>query len=130
MSMFESVLGTQIRSLQVRAQRTELLANNIANVETPNFKARDIDFKAAMSQASESLGMRTSHHGHIATGQVDGGAQANAGYRVPTQEAADGNTVESHVEKAEFAENATRYVADLTFMKSRVQGLIRAMGRE
>ena len=127
---FDRALGLHPQALQLAARRAELLANNIANSETPNFKARDYDFKAVLNQTSDQLGLSKTRAGHIGGDGDAGGLNAELGYRVPTQAASDGNTVESHVEKAQFAENSSRYVADLTFLKSRVQGLIRAMGSE
>ncbi|MCB1737219.1 MAG: flagellar basal body rod protein FlgB [Gammaproteobacteria bacterium] len=130
MSLFDNALGPQPTTLKIRSQRSVVLANNIANSETPNFKARDYDFKAVLNQTSDQLGLSKTRAGHIGGDGDAGGLNAELGYRVPTQAASDGNTVESHVEKAQFAENSSRYVADLTFLKSRVQGLIRAMGSE
>ncbi|MGB1110280.1 MAG: flagellar basal body rod protein FlgB [Gammaproteobacteria bacterium] len=129
MSMFDTAIGTQVSTLKIRAQRTELLANNIANSDTPNFKARDLDFKSVLAGTTDAVGMAKTHSGHISVDRFSPDNET-VGFRVPTQESADGNTVESHVEKAQFAENSSRYVADLTFLKSRVDGLIRAMGRE
>ncbi|MCP5142191.1 MAG: flagellar basal body rod protein FlgB [Gammaproteobacteria bacterium] len=134
MSMLDNAIGLQATTMKIRSERSVVLANNIANAETPNFKARDYDFKDALAQARGDLegdgGMsrslaRTSA-GHMSLDE--GGLSTTLGYRVPTQAASDGNTVETHVEKTQFAENASRYVADLTFLKSRVSGLIRAMG--
>ncbi len=127
MSMFDNALGPQANTLGLRSQRTVVLANNIANAETPGFKARDIDFKAVIAGTSAQLNTTKTHSAHMSL--TDDG-KASLGYRIPTQTASDGNTVESHIEKAQYAENASRYMADLTFLKGRVQGLVRAMGRE
>ena len=100
----------------------ELLAANIANADTPGYKARDIDFAAAMRSAGAEQGalLRT-HERHLAGGAADGGAEVL--YRVPGQPSLDGNTVESQREHAEFMDNAMRYQASLNFLDGRVRSL-------
>ncbi|MGR5448623.1 flagellar basal body protein [Vibrio sp. PNB22_3_1] len=101
------VLGVHPQMLQFRAQRTEVLASNIANLETPNYKARDLTFDAVMN--SERGG----------SVRVD----VSEVYRVPMQKSRDGNTVELYAEQAKFAENTQRYNQSLQFFKSKVSGL-------
>jgi flagellar basal-body rod protein FlgB len=104
-----------------------LLAANIANADTPGYKARDIDFASVMRQtAGSSEGLRVTHARHLnANGAMAG--QATAMYRIPTQPALDGNTVDVQQEQAAFAENAVRYQASLEFLSGRVRGLITAI---
>jgi flagellar basal-body rod protein FlgB len=118
------VFAPHERVLTAASQRMELLAANIANADTPNYKARDLDFKAALQAAgqSSSVPLASTHAGHI---QGAGGAngRAEALYRVPDQPSLDGNTVDSQRESAAVAETATRYQASLTFLDQRIRGL-------
>lgn len=112
-------------SLGIRNHRQELLASNIANGDTPHFKAKDIDFKSALELATggragqgSSLDLKQTHRAHIAG--ASGGAYDEAvKYRVEYQGAVDGNTVNMDVERAAFAENALQYEALLTFINGR-----------
>lgn len=126
---FDTALGVHERALYTRSQRTEVLGANLANVDTPGYQARDIDFREAMSQAAQSQNLSVSRtcSNHI---QPDGGAaalEAQLKYRVPHQPSLDGNTVELHVEQAQFADNAVRYQATLTFLGSKFSGLKNAI---
>lgn len=120
---FDKALGDLPAQLALYSKRSGVLAANIANADTPGFKARDIDFRSALAVASgEQLALRTTRPGHI------GGAGSDlAGpelmYRIPTQPSLDGNTVNSQVEQAQFAENAVRYQSTLTFLGGKFQGL-------
>jgi flagellar basal-body rod protein FlgB len=108
----DSYLGVHAQALTLEAQRTELLAANLANADTPNYKARDIDFKAALAAAS----------GAEATT-----AASNVKYRVPMAPSLDGNTVDTQLEQAAFAENSVRYQATLTFLNARLKELMTAI---
>ncbi|MGI9236079.1 MAG: flagellar basal body rod protein FlgB [Woeseiaceae bacterium] len=111
------------RALQFRAQRNELLASNIANADTPNYKARDLDFGQALKGArQESISLQTTSDLHKqAWGMTKQGAQTM--YRVPTQPSLDGNTVSMDVEQAQFAENALQYRASLAFLDGSIRTL-------
>ncbi|MBD2858411.1 flagellar basal body rod protein FlgB [Spongiibacter sp. KMU-158] len=124
---FDKALGVHQSALFVRQQRSELLATNIANADTPGYKAQDIDFRAALSQANVQqggLGLDRTSANHI---DIQAGADrpfaAQVQYRIPTQPSLDGNTVESHVEEAAFADNAMRYQATLQFLGGRFSSL-------
>lgn len=121
-------------ALHLRAQRSELLASNLANADTPHYKARDLDFARALSASmgeGEGLGLRRTQSGHLAgEGAGAGAATADIGYRQPHQPSVDGNTVETDLEQAAFAENAVRYQATITFLNSRISGLISALKGE
>ena len=119
-------------ALHLRAQRQEVLAANIAHADTPNYKARDFDFGARLSEAVErgraasSVSMATTSSRHLA-----GQAQATAGddllYRVPHQSSLDGNTVEMDVERVAFADNALRYESNLTLINAKSKSLLSAV---
>lgn len=128
----DSALRFHQDALNLRARRQEVLSANIANADTPNFKARDLDFSANLSQAMErgrqsmSVSMSTTSSRHIAgDGQAVG--DADLLYRTPAQSSLDGNTVEMDVERVNFADNALRYEADLTVLSSKIKSLLSAV---
>lgn len=127
---FDSALGNHDKALLVRSRRAELLASNIANVDTPGYKARDIDFNTAFenAQAQANQGLRLTHKHHIQLSDQIAGADVL--YRIPNQSSLDGNTVDSQLEKSAFAENALRYQASLTFLDRKFKGLIAAFKGE
>jgi flagellar basal-body rod protein FlgB len=131
--MAESIFGIHERALQVRSARGEVLANNLANADTPNFKARDIDFREALSQAQQqgsgSSAMKTTHARHM-SGFAEATTESFLKYRLPTQPSLDGNTVETHVEKAKFMENAMQHQATLEFIDSKISGIRGALRGE
>jgi len=115
--------GIHEQALQLRAMRNEVLTSNIANADTPNYKARDIDFGATLRQAEGAqLRLRTTSELHSQPSTTDrfGGELK---YRVPTQPTLDGNTVETDVEQAAFAENAVKYRASLAFLNGTISSL-------
>jgi flagellar basal-body rod protein FlgB len=122
--------GIHAEALQLRARRGELLASNLANADTPNYKARDLDFKAALSRAQDgqSVSTATTHAKHIGAQQEQAGTRTL--YRVPSAPSLDGNTVDAQVEQAQFAENAVRYRASLRFLSGKIQGLMTAIRGE
>ncbi len=126
----DNAFGIHETALKLRARRTELLAGNLANADTPNYKAKDIDFKTALKQAGDagSASIKTTHPAHIG-GSAASGANYEL-YRVPHQPTLDGNTVETHIEQAAFARNAVEYQASLRFLQGRVSGLIKAIKGE
>jgi len=119
----DKAIGDLPAHLSVYGQRSSLLASNIANADTPGYKARDIDFRAALSQAAgEQIALKTTSSNHIA-GTGAGMSGPEALYRNPTQPSLDGNTVDSQQEKARFTENAIRYQSTLTFLTGKFSGL-------
>lgn len=128
MSFTDGIFGTSAQVMAVRAQRLELIAGNLANQDTPGFKARDIDFVAAMQQASNDTLVRT-HPRHLGSGSAGAGG-AEIMYRVPSQPSMDGNTVEAQREHAEFMDNAIRYEASLNMLDSRIKSTQRAIRGE
>jgi flagellar basal-body rod protein FlgB len=127
MGMLDGVFGIHETSLLLRGQRAGVLAANIANADTPNYKARDLDFAAVLGGELDAVGLplvRTS--GAHLTGAA-GTTEAALKYRNPYQPSLDGNTVEAQVENAAFGENAVRYQASLLFINRRIAGLELAM---
>ncbi len=116
-------LGQHERALALFAQRNRVLASNIANADTPNYKARDIDFKHALTNARQNTISleRTSDLHKQAWGTTNDGIAMM--YRIPTQSTLDGNTVEMDVEQAAFAENALKYRASLAFLDGKIRTL-------
>lgn len=120
-------------ALSLRSQRQELIASNIANADTPNFKARDIDFAAALAGAlgrtsAPAAALSTTspaHLGGTAPGVLPDGTALL--YRVPTQGAVDGNTVDMDVERNQFTDNAIRYEAGITLINSQIRGMLTAI---
>ncbi|WP_457807988.1 flagellar basal body rod protein FlgB [Kushneria sp. EE4] len=131
-------LNVMQQSLNLRAERQEVLSANIANADTPGYKARDFDFKSeldrvvnqgrAEGQSGLSLSMTSSRHIPAQAGGSVGGIDML--YRNPTQPSLDGNTVDMDMERVNFADNAVHYQADVQFLTSRLQGLKNAMQRE
>lgn len=117
-------------ALNLRAHRQQLLASNIANADTPNFKARDIDFRSALAGAvGKRLGSlaltRTAAH-HLPA-SADQAMDRFARFRTEVQPNVDGNTVDMDVERAAFAENALHYEASVTFINGLLTGMQRAI---
>ena len=115
-------------ALRIRNRKNEILASNIANAATPNFKARDMDFEVELARALSVGPMKTSNNSHItlASKNLPGKVQ----YRKPLHPSMDGNTVELAVEQTEFAENAMRYQTTLNFINSKLSGLVSAIRGE
>tara|TARA_R110002049_G_scaffold54526_10_gene151749 strand:+ start:2433 stop:2831 length:399 start_codon:yes stop_codon:yes gene_type:complete len=110
--------------LQFRAQRNQVLASNIANADTPGYKARDLAFSSALQNAQGgALPLAGSNRLHLDTSAADSRLTTSDAlkYRVPMQPALDGNTVETDVEQAAFAENALMYRASLAFLDSQIR---------
>jgi len=120
-------------ALGARAHRSQVLASNIANADTPGYQARDVDFKASLRQAlgapvdgTPSL-VRTSGR-HLDAGAIAANsALAPLVYRTVTQASIDNNTVDVNVERAQFADNAMRYEASLTFINSKIKSMLAAI---
>ena len=128
----DAYLGVQQDALKVQSKRMEVLAKNLANVDTPNYKAQDIDFRTALAQAGSpgaSLPMATTTSGHIgntaSTGDVD--LSSSLKYRTPLAPSLDGNTVDEQLEQAAFADNTVRYQATLTFLSGSLKDLVTAI---
>ncbi|MDH4133531.1 MAG: flagellar basal body rod protein FlgB [Gammaproteobacteria bacterium] len=127
----DAALGIHPQALALRARRAEVLAANLANSDTPNYKARDIDFRAALSGAVAAQGTNglTLAATDVAHQPGENGAGVNAAllYRTPMQPSIDGNTVDQHLEYSQFAQNALQYQASLTFLGGRIKTLLTAI---
>lgn len=129
-NQIDNELGFHQRALSLRAYRQQVLASNIANADTPHYKARDIDFKASLQGAMGGRGgqldlVRTAPR-HLPVG--DGGpVGARLLYRSETQSSVDGNTVDMDVERAAFAENAVQYEAGITFINQMLRHIQSAL---
>ncbi len=117
----------QQNALALRADRQQVLASNIANADTPGYKARDIDFRSALAgalaAAPAAADVSATHPQHLPVPSTN----ATAGdllYRIPRQDSIDGNTVELDAERAQFADNALRYEAGLTDLNAKIKGLL------
>lgn len=118
-------------AINLRAQRQQLLASNIANADTPNYKARDMDFNSALKSALDRSDPAANALSKTDPGHLDGNATGSAGnggaailYRTPTQPSADGNTVDMDIERNQFADNAVRYEAGLTFITGQIKDML------
>ena len=133
---FDNAFGLQAAALKLRDDRHQMLSENLANADTPNYKARDMDFRAAMQavqdQRQGQLAPVATHGGHIqpAGGAAEPSTHDALGYRVPHSPALDGNTVEGQVEQAKFAENTVHYQAGLNFLGGRITSMIGAIRGE
>jgi flagellar basal-body rod protein FlgB len=127
---FDKAFGIHQYTLSVRAKRAEVLSSNIANADTPGFKARDIDFSQALqsAQSQKGFGLATTSERHIAL-QMD--APGTTQYRNPLQpDTGDGNTVDVQQERSEFLRNSLEYQASLEFMNGKISGLLKALKGE
>ncbi|GAA0256875.1 flagellar basal body rod protein FlgB [Rhodanobacter caeni] len=124
----DNLFGIHTRALDLWQNRTEVLANNLANADTPGFQARDIDFRKVLAAASDSAGGAGSLALQAPTpGQIGAGSSTAAGtplsWRTPTQPSMDGNTVDEQVEQAAFAANGVHYQASLSFITAQIRML-------
>ena len=117
----------QQNALALRADRQQVLASNIANADTPGYKARDIDFRSALESAlaaaPASAAVSATHPQHLPVPSTNAAA-GELLYRIPRQDSIDGNTVELDAERAQFADNAVRYEAGLTDLNAKIKGLL------
>ena len=124
---FDKALGVHQHTVGVRARRSEVIASNIANADTPNYKARDIDFNKAFAAAKskQSGGLQVTNERHIQGGRNQ---FSELGFRVPDQaDTGDGNTVDVQQEKAAFMQNGLEYQAGINFLSSKFSGLRKAI---
>lgn len=133
----DKYFGINQQALKIHSRRSEVLAGNLANADTPGFKARDIDFKTALQQVKSGTGemtLRTTNPHHInAAGTAPGRLDDVLGemkYRTATQPSLDGNTVDSLKEKAAFMENALLYQTNLQFLGGKIKHLKSALKGE
>jgi flagellar basal-body rod protein FlgB len=124
----DKLVGVHHQALQVRTQRMEVISGNLANANTPGYKARDIDFNKAMKSAQTSQAssnMVKTHDQHMS-----GGSRINAelDFRIPTQpDTGDGNNVDVQVERNAFLESGMRYQAGLTLLDGKFKSMKKAL---
>ncbi|TJY62878.1 flagellar basal body rod protein FlgB [Sinimarinibacterium sp. CAU 1509] len=131
----DPLFGVHPAAMQLQRRRMELIASNIANADTPGFKARDLDFRkvlasteAQASGSAVSLALTPSNgSSSLGTGLNEGASDVASVYRVPLQPSVDGNTVDTQIEQAQFADAALRYQASLNFLDGRIKSLITAL---
>jgi len=130
----DNALRFHAEALNLRAFRQELLAANIANADTPGYQARDIDFRKSLQEAiagrTPTVQLAQTARGHVQPSAASTAAAGGAGaplYRQVVQASLDGNTVDMDVERAQFAENAIRYEANLTFINTQLKTMLAAL---
>lgn len=130
-SKLDNALEFQQVALGLRAHRQQILAGNIANADTPNYKARDFDFSTALRNAvagrGSEAGLRLASTSDRHLQGVSGSDTVRLQYRTPPQDSADGNTVDMDLERANFSENAIHYDASLTFITGKIKTLMSAI---
>ena len=128
MNILSDTFGIHETALNARSRQLELLASNLANSDTPHFKARAIDFKQVLGQVQQDT-LKTTDTRHFPLGQDDGGADG-VKFRVPFNAGIDGNTVEMSVEQAQYGKAATDYRTTLMFIENRASTIKRALRGE
>ncbi len=132
MSNWNSILGSHQQSIKVFAARSRILAANLANADTPNYKARDLDFRKMLNDykniTSYNAPLKTNHARHMQPSGFVFGSQLK--FRQPQQSSLDGNTVEDQIEKSAFLENAMRYQTSITFISGKFRTLLSAIKGE
>ena len=132
-NQLDAALSFHQNALRVRGQRQELIAGNIANADTPNFKARDIDFKTAMQNANAGISREAITASKTSTMHMDGSPSSTASmngdvlFRKIAQGNVDGNTVDMDVERNQFADNGIRYEASLTMINAQLKKMLAAI---
>jgi flagellar basal-body rod protein FlgB len=122
---FDQALGIHPQALAMREKRGEVLAANLANADTPGYKARDLDFKSILKQnLAEARALERTQAGHFPPQSL---VASRVLYRNPSQVSLDGNTVEANVEQAKYAENTVQYQASLQFINNHFSGLMLAL---
>ncbi len=119
----DNLFGINTKALNLWQRRSEVLANNLANADTPGYLARDIDFRKALSAAGASgnLALQTTSPGQLGSSGAQSGAPLP--YQVPSQPSMDGNTVDEQVQQADFAANSVHYQASLSFITAQIHML-------
>lgn len=135
---FNNALGIHPDAMLLRAKRAEILANNLANSDTPGFKARDINFQAMLAKESKkqamtksnSLEMSATNSAHISTSSAGSRFDSELMYRNPSQPSIDGNTVDTQIEQTIFSRNAMDYNSSFEFLSKKFKGLKSAIRGE
>ncbi|MBK1723674.1 flagellar basal body rod protein FlgB [Thiocystis violacea] len=129
----DKALGILPASVMLQARRTELLASNLANADTPDYKSRDFHFSetlAAIEGTGDGLKLARTQATHLTLPGQDTSLEPDVLYRIPAQPSLDGNTVDPQLERAAFAENSMHYQSTLEFLNRRVSGIRAALRKE
>lgn len=118
----DTAFGIHADALKFRASRGEVLAANLANADTPNYQARDLDFREVLEgRQGRQLNLQGSHQRHMSTEPASRSGELL--YRQPFQPSLDGNTVETEVEQASFSRNAVQYQASVMFLSGKISSI-------
>ena len=128
MAGIKQYLEIHSAALGLRNKKNEIIASNIANAATPNYKARDLDFNSEMSRHLKTGNLTTTNEKHFSL--MKPVSHRGVSFREPLQQSLDGNTVELAVEQMEFSENSIRYSTTLSFLNSKISGLMSAIRGE
>ena len=128
MAGIKQYLEVHSAALGLRNKKNEIIASNIANAATPNYKARDLDFNSEMSRHLKTGNLTTTNEKHFSLMRPV--SHKGVSFREPLQQSLDGNTVELAVEQMEFSENSIRYSTTLSFLNSKISGLMSAIRGE
>ena len=128
MDTIKDQLSFYASSLQLRGRRNNILASNIANAATPNYKARDISFEDEIKKFDQNGPIKTSHEKHFV--HISGKSIHETSYREPLIPSLDGNTVELAVEQMQFAENSMRYTSTVNFLNGKINKIMSAIKGE
>jgi flagellar basal-body rod protein FlgB len=130
MSKLDGLFQFSQNALNLHAYRQKVIASNIANADTPGYRARDVDFTAALKNAQAAQGAPGAAQAaplQLAPAEPGTPLGAELLYRSAVQRSADGNTVDIDVERAQFAENSVRYEAQVTFLTSQIKTMLSAI---
>ena len=131
LNSINNLFGVHENAMHLQSRRAQLLSQNLANSDTPGYKAKDIDFKAALQSATNgkmSVALNATQVGHFQPKAIFMGAEKL--YRQPLQSSLDGNTVEPHIEMGEFTDNSMRYLMTLRIMSGKVNKMLSAIKGE
>ncbi len=130
MSWLDNALNAHSSAVLLRAKRAEILAANLANADTPGYKARDLDFKQVYSQVRTGGGDNSQSVTHRSHFPIQDSSSMQVSYRTPHELSTTGNTVEKEVEQTEFTENSVRYLVSLQLLSRKISGISRALKGE
>lgn len=129
LSALNDIFGIHEQALLIREKRAQMIAHNLANVDTPNYKARDLDFKKAISSYNNTPSqLQNTQENHIENNRLDFFDAVS--YRLPFQTSLDGNTVDKNLEVTTFARNAQEYQASLSFLNGKLKTIMSALKGE
>lgn len=127
---FDKALGVHPYALQVFSRRAKILASNLANADTPDYKARDVDFSKVLGSLNNDKSGFVQTSFSLSKGMSPDAVMGELLYRTPSQPSLDGNTVDVQTESAAFAENAIRFQATLQFLSGKFKGISKALRGE